>query len=334
MKYKFTMKNIQSVTFDIGLKNWKINEAFTHVLPRGVRYSSFTQVGHIAQMNLHNDTLPYKYAIADILLEYLRPWIRTVLLKTSEISNEFRFFDYEVLAGAADEMECCIRHLNCTFHFDFSKVYWNTRLVSEHTRVVNSLTIDDFLFDACAGVGPFAIPASRQGVNVYANDLNPECVKWLEKNADVNPPKKGGIIKISNLDASLFISQTIPKIIEDCEYHDNRLFRIVMNLPDKALEFLESFRPVFERLSPHSITLSIYIYCFSKNDNLNAKNIDYSRTVMEQFSVVKTLNSREVRDVAPNKKMFCIEILASPLPNALHSKVSNEESIAKKLKIK
>lgn len=40
--------------------------------------------------------------------------------------------------------------------------------------------------DVFAGVGPFALPAARKGCVVFANDLNPESVKWLRKNVERN----------------------------------------------------------------------------------------------------------------------------------------------------
>lgn len=37
-----------------------------------------------------------------------------------------------------------------------------------------------------AGVGPFALPAAKQGCVVFANDLNPESYQWLKNNIERN----------------------------------------------------------------------------------------------------------------------------------------------------
>eukprot|EP00730_Choanoeca_flexa_P016060 TRINITY_DN7513_c0_g1_i2.p2 TRINITY_DN7513_c0_g1~~TRINITY_DN7513_c0_g1_i2.p2 ORF type:complete len:113 (+),score=9.67 TRINITY_DN7513_c0_g1_i2:75-413(+) len=66
-----------------------------------------------------------------------------------------------------------VKESKCTFRFDFSKVYWNSRLHSEHERVVNKFRSNDVICDMMAGVGPFALPAGKRGCLVYANDLNP-----------------------------------------------------------------------------------------------------------------------------------------------------------------
>ena len=59
-------------------------------------------------------------------------------------------------------------------------------LATEHQRVVESLVCGDVLYDVFAGVGPFAVPAAKKGCQVYANDLNPDSVHWLQQNVDLN----------------------------------------------------------------------------------------------------------------------------------------------------
>lgn len=65
-------------------------------------------------------------------------------------------------------------------------MYWNSRLGTEHERLVNLFTPNDVVADVFAGVGPFAIPASKRGSAVLANDLNPESFKYLQRNIEGN----------------------------------------------------------------------------------------------------------------------------------------------------
>jgi len=53
-----------------------------------------------------------------------------------------------------------VRENGAKFMFDFSKVYWNPRLVTEHQKIVDLLKVGDVLFDVFAGVGPFSVPAA------------------------------------------------------------------------------------------------------------------------------------------------------------------------------
>lgn len=93
----------------------------------------------------------------------------------------------EVLAGKP-EFEVTTSENGCLFRFDFSKVYWNSRLQTEHTKLVDSFDVQDVVADGFAGVGPFAIPAAaKKGcLGVLANDLNPSSAASLRENVKLN----------------------------------------------------------------------------------------------------------------------------------------------------
>lgn len=75
---------------------------------------------------------------------------------------------------------------DCRFTFDFSQVYWNSRLHTEHDRLVQLFNPIDVVADVFAGVGPFAVPAAKKGCAVLANDLNPNSAKYLAINVKNN----------------------------------------------------------------------------------------------------------------------------------------------------
>lgn len=71
-------------------------------------------------------------------------------------------------------------------------MFWNSRLSSEHDRIARKFDRYSAVFDCCAGVGPFVLPAARRGARVIvANDLNPESVKWLRENIKINRANVG-----------------------------------------------------------------------------------------------------------------------------------------------
>lgn len=131
-------------------------------------------------MNLREQYLPYKKIIAEVLMDKT-PNIRTVINKIDSVGdqNEYRTFSYEVLAGE-DDMNVEVQELDCTYIFDYSKVYWNSRLETEHRRLVNKFQPGEAVCDVMAGVGPFAIPAAKKRCFVWANDLNPDSYASLE----------------------------------------------------------------------------------------------------------------------------------------------------------
>lgn len=137
--------------------------------------SSFTQVGHVAHLNLRDEYLPYKYLIARVLRDKASS-VTTVINKTVTIpdaANPFRTFPYEVLEGA-DDLDVIVREQHCAFAFNYGRVYWNPRLGTEHERLVGLFKPGEAVCDVMAGVGPFAVPAAKKGCFVAANDLNPE----------------------------------------------------------------------------------------------------------------------------------------------------------------
>lgn len=139
-----------------------------------------------AHLNLRDQWLPYKTLIASVLLDK-NPNIRSVINKTEPVGehSEYRTFAYELLAGT-DDMEVEHSEENCTYRFDFSKVYWNSRLNNEHRRLVKLFCPGEAVCDVMAGVGPFAVPAGKKKVFVWANDLNPDCYLSLKGNIKRN----------------------------------------------------------------------------------------------------------------------------------------------------
>ena len=69
-------------------------------------------------------------------------------------------------------------------------MYWNSRLHTEHERLVQLFSPDNVIADVFAGVGPFALPAAKKGCGVLANDLNPESYKWLLRNVEINKVRR------------------------------------------------------------------------------------------------------------------------------------------------
>lgn len=177
---------------------------------RSTPHCARLRLASAAHFNLRDEYLPYKHLIGRVVLDK-NPSLRTVVNKLDSISASFRFFEMEVLArrlpspspssdlpasGSSNEPEAeaesefvVTTHENgCSFTFDFSKVYWNSRLQAEHTRLTDLFAPEDVLADGFAGVGPFALPAAkgRKCLGVFANDLNPASASSLVQNVKAN----------------------------------------------------------------------------------------------------------------------------------------------------
>ncbi|GAA6060393.1 hypothetical protein JCM10212_004646 [Sporobolomyces blumeae] len=202
----------ESISFDY--EYWTSDQVLQAILPEDLLDESptaFTQVGHIAHLNLRDQYLPHRYLIGQVILDKNKS-LRTVVNKLDTIDNTFRNFKMEVLAGDADFIVEMAEH-DCRFRFDFSKVYWNSRLQTEHARLVDSFKPTDVVCDAFAGVGPFAIPAGKKGCAVLASDLNPASAEALAENAKIN--KVEATVRTANADARDFIRKSVLALWDD-----------------------------------------------------------------------------------------------------------------------
>lgn len=189
----------------LGYSYWPADHILKQILPPGVEVpSSFETIGHVAHLNIHDELLPFKKVIAKVIYDKNYPRIKTVVNKVGMITNEFRVPKFEILAGESD-MITEVKQYGATFKLDYSLVYWNSRLEHEHIRLVSLFQPGETICDMFAGIGPFAIPAAQKGCLVYANDLNPDSVRYLKINAKIN--KVDGCVFAYNMDARKFVSE-------------------------------------------------------------------------------------------------------------------------------
>lgn len=185
---------------------WPVEHILKEILPAGCEVpSSFETIGHIAHLNLRDDLLLYKDIIAEVILDK-NPKLKTVVNKVGTITNEFRVPEFEVLAGDPSLVTEIKQH-GATFRLDYGLVYWNSRLEGEHRRLFAQFKPGQVVVDMFAGIGPFAIPAAQQGCAVFANDLNPDSVKYLRLNSEINKVKDS--VKVYNMDARDFMRKLV-----------------------------------------------------------------------------------------------------------------------------
>jgi len=290
--------------------NFSFDELMSVIIPNNTkdRVTSFETVGHIAHFNLKPNLLKYKTVIGEILLDK-NQHIKTVVNKIDSIDETFRFFKMELLAGE-DNMLAKVQEHGCVFQFDYSKVYWNSRLQTEHQRITNLFNEGDIIFDVFAGVGPFAIPAAKKKCIVHANDLNENSYKALKENGILNKIKDGNLYTY-NMDGRDFLNDVvIEKFL--CESHKEHSVppvkkHIIMNLPAIASQFLDVFRSKYDVYSlPLEVCKDFMIHCYVFSSSKTPK-VDAELTIGSAIGVDITphASTHFVRRVAPNKVMMC-----------------------------
>ncbi|KAK4513946.1 WD domain protein [Mucor velutinosus] len=270
--------------------------------------SSFTQVGHIAHMNLRENYYPWKHLIGEVILDKNKN-ITTVVNKTNSIDTTFRFFKMEILAGK-DDMIAEVKESGCKFKFDFSKVYWNSRLHTEHDRLVQLFKPNEYVCDVFAGVGPFALPAAKKGSIVYANDLNPSSYEYMKENIKHNKITSG--IFPYNMDGRAFIKQAVKDLQATSADEWKTFDHFVMNLPATAIDFLDAFRGLYHdqkdlfNASARAKLPMIHCHCFTKSSDAMQDISERVGQIMGGKPDVSKSSVHWVRNVAPKKDMYCI----------------------------
>ena len=291
-------------------------------LPNG-----FEIVGKIAHMNLRDQYLKYKYFIGQLILDK-NPSLSTVINKVGKIDNVYRTYDMEILAG---EENYNVEHKegNVRFQFDLRKTYWCSRLQNERDRVLKLLKKNEVLCDAFCGVGPLALRACKQGVKVYANDLNPDAYTYLNNNIRINKLNKDNI-KTYNMDAREFIKGLVnmsKNNVDEDEENADKIFpkdlhinHFYMNLPKDAIEFMDIFVGLFKGCKNDIYNKDnlpiIHVYGFAKIDNnphellkkriAKAFKIEYD--LFKKECEKDILNIQNVRDISNKKVVYCIDM--------------------------
>jgi tRNA (guanine37-N1)-methyltransferase len=166
---------------------------------------------------------------------------------------------------------------------------------------------------------------------VYANDLNPKSFHWLEKNVQRN--KVSHLVHTYNQDARVFLRELLGST--SVTNPPPPVSRIITNLPATGIEFLDCLNGLFSpslwtanENNASSATIDVAIsenfdeayikqvlpvvhcYCFSNSA------ADWKADVLARAgealgaqldAEVDGATVREVRDVAPNKGMYCLE---------------------------
>mmetsp|Transcript_38788 Transcript_38788/g.51110 ORF Transcript_38788/g.51110 Transcript_38788/m.51110 type:complete len:442 (-) Transcript_38788:244-1569(-) len=285
MEYEFS-----SHLLSLGYNDLSVQEVLQELLPEGVQVpSSFEAAGHICHLNLREQQLPFKEIIGQVILDKHPKTLRTVVNKVGKITSQFRTFEMEVIAGDSD-MIVEVKEQDARLRFDFSKVYWNSRLQAEHARLVSLFQPEDLICDMFCGVGPFAVPAAMKGCNVLANDLNPNSYHYLQENIRQNKVSKR--VLTYNMDARDFIRTIV---------FDQNVDHIIMNLPDSSIQFLDVFKEI-----KYSSQTQIHCYCFSSSIDPESDAINRIEDVLDLKLKRKDVKTHQVRGVSPTKVMLCI----------------------------
>jgi tRNA (guanine37-N1)-methyltransferase len=241
-------------------------------------------VGDIAVVEIPEELENYKSKVGEAIL-HVNKNLRTVLAKVGAVGGVYRVRDFSVIAGEPRTFTVHREH-GCVYRVDLSKVYFSPRLSFEHNRVASFVKQGETVVDLFAGVGPFSVLIAKKQPNakVYAVDANPAAFEFLQKNVRLNR-----------------VEDRVFPILGDarqavCEKLAHVADRAIMNLPGKALEYVD--------VACDAIEVSdgvIHFYSFVKvsESMQNLEQLLKKRVEECGRKVERILGSRFVRETAP-----------------------------------
>jgi len=241
-------------------------------------------VGDVAVIEVPPELEGYKQVVGEAILETHKR-MHTVLAKSGAVEGVYRVREFEVIAGVG-KTETIHREHGCLYHVDLSKAYFSPRLSYEHLRVASQVRDGETVVDMFAGVGPFSILVAKrhEDVTVYAIDINPDAIHYLRKNLAANQVQ-GRVTPILG-NVRQVVNEMLTGIAD----------RVIMNLPEKAIEYADSACKV---LKPQGGVMHYYEFT-SAPDPLETARIRLTEAVKQNNrSITRVLMARIVRATAP-----------------------------------
>jgi tRNA (guanine37-N1)-methyltransferase len=251
-------------------------------------------VGHVAIVEMTPQLESYGTVIGQAILNVNKN-VRTVLAKASQIGTQYRIREFEVLAGE-DHTETIHKEHGCRYLLDVRKVYFSARLGFEHDRVAKLVHDGETVIDMFAGVGPFSIPMAkkRQSITVYAIDVNPEAIKYLEKNVRLNKVE-GKVMPLLG-DCRRVVQQKLRGISD----------RVVMNLPGQSFDYLDV---ACDAIKPTGGAIHLYTFS-SEAPPFEALQKSLKESVESRGRSFKTISGiRIVKEVAPYRLQVAVDAI-------------------------
>jgi tRNA (guanine37-N1)-methyltransferase len=241
-------------------------------------------VGDIAIIEVPQELDSYKKIIGEAILKTNKN-VRTVLAKAGDVSGTYRLREFNVIGGE-QKTETVHREFGCQYSVDIAKAYFSPRLSYEHKRVASLVKENETIVDMFAGVGPFSILIAKthQNVKVYAIDANPNAFEYLKKNIRLNRT----ISEVHPFlgDARHIVDEKVTEVAD----------RAIMNLPEKAIEFVDT---ACRALKPEGGIIHFYSFVSAPNP-LEATKLRLAEAVEKSGrKVTEVLFSRMVRETAP-----------------------------------
>jgi tRNA (guanine37-N1)-methyltransferase len=185
-------------------------------------------IGDIAVIKVPKTTLLSAPDVTERIMTTHRN-VRTVLAQTSAVSGEFRLRPLMYLRGE-NKTSTVHREFGCLFSVDIAKCYFSPRLSNERHRIASAVKPREIVVNMFAGAGCFSIMIAKKAdpEKIYSIDINPSAIQIMNEN-----------IRLNRVYDKVVPLQGDSKEISERKLQ-NVADRVLMPLPEKALEYLPS----------------------------------------------------------------------------------------------
>lgn len=168
--------------------------------------------------------------------------------------------------------------------------------------------------DLFCGVGPLAVRAARKGLHVIANDLNPDCYKYLVQNAKLN--KVDHRMLCFNACAREVVRKWFnQEYVNSLDEHFRRFQHVYMNLPVDAIEFLDVFRGFLLKAKWTEDELPmIHVNGFvvaQDEEESKTKMAERIAKILPNFSKDQIIHFGYIKNVTIIMRMYCVSFRLS-----------------------
>lgn len=271
-------KNLTKLLEDLG-------DLKVELLPR-----AYDIIGDIAIIELPRALAQDFGRIGEALLT-LHKRLKSVYAKSGPVTGEFRLRELKLIAGEP-KTETIHRENGCLFKVNLVTTFFNPRLGGERSRVANQISKDERVLDMFAGVGSFSILIAKLSkAKVCAFDINPEAVKCLRENIQLNNVEKR--VEVFEADAN----RLPPKL-------NGKMNRVIMNLPEKSSEFVGS---ACRALKERGGIVHFYSFQSEPNPVVKAERLLTRRVEDSEHEVREIMFARSIREIAARTYQIVID---------------------------
>jgi tRNA (guanine37-N1)-methyltransferase len=250
-------------------------------------------VGDIAIIEIPAELKAYERLMGEAILTVHKN-VRTVLAKAGAVSGTYRLREFEVIAGE-NKTATIHKEYGCKYHVDIAKAYFSPRLSQEHNRVASLVKRSETVVDLFAGVGPFSVLIAKNNAEakVYAVDVNPDAIEFLKRNIRLNRVENRVIPILGN--ARQAVEERLLGVAD----------RVVMNLPEKALEFVDTDCKAIKPAGG-----MVHYYAFIRlPDSLENVQLRFSEAVEKTGRKVDAfLSAKTIRETAPYEWQVVLDV--------------------------